>query len=365
MTLTPTDIVRHIKTYIPLFTDKFSEIIPISSASISVGNVLTITSIAHGKNTGQYVLINAGKVRNAIIVSSLIDATVRFTTTYDHDLTKPTLANDDYYLTLNGFGNVWDGTHEIIEVPNRKNFEIYLPDGETTAPIVDGSQYLLESIPQGIFQIASTPDDDTITIEFPSARDLPIGAVNDLEIIDGFRICAAADYNRAREVYNRQETNKAYLFVIMTDVDVAKDRNVLNDSIAELTRKDLMLLRLLQSFSTTVFLPATDDISGADVQQLAYDEIFNALLRTIFGFAIDGGMFKSVIVPSSMGPGEYNSAFYVHVYDWQLSYIINFEDGMPIPPDRAFRDIDAYNLIGGDDTENMTTLPNDLDEEPL
>lgn len=357
--------MRHIKTYLPLFTDKFSETLAISAASIEAGNVLTLTSVAHGKSVGQYLLVNAGQVRNALVASSLIDPTVRFTTAYDHDVTKPTLENDDYYLTLNGFGNVWDGEHEIIEVPNRQNFEVNLPTGETLAPAVDGSQYMLEAIPQGAFQIATVPDDDTITINYDSARELPVGIVDGIEIIDGFRICAAADYNRAREVYNRQETGKAYLFVIMTDIDVSKDRNIVNDSIAELTRKDLMLLRLLQSFSTTIFLPSTEDISGADVQELAYDEIFNALLKTIFGYAIDGSMYKCVVVPSGMGPGEYNSAFYVHVYDWQLSYIINFQDGMPFPPDRAFRDIDAYNLIGGDDTSNMTTLPNDLDEEPL
>lgn len=365
MSLTPSEIVKHIKTYLPMFTDRFSQILSVSAASVGAGNILTITATAHGKSAGQYIVITAGVVRNALVSSSLIDPTVNFETGYDHDLTRPSLPNDDYYLTLGGFASVWDGQHEIIDVANRRNFEVNLPTGETLAPAVDGSQYLLEPLPKGVYQIDTVPDADTITVDLSSARSLPVGVVDDINVVGGFRISAAADYNRARNVYSAQATGDAYLFVIMTDTDVSKDRNNLNDSIAELSHNDINFLRLLQSFSTTVFLPTTEDTSGVDAQELAYDEIFAALLKTLFGYSITGSMFKSISVPSGMGPGEYNSAFYVHVYDWQLPFIINFEDGMPIAPDRAFRNIDYIHLVGGDDTDNMTVLGIDIDEVPL
>ena len=76
-------------------------------------------------------------------------------------------------------------------------------------------------------------------------------------------------------------------------------------------------------------------------------------------------MYKAVSVPAGMGPGEYNSAYYTHVYDWQLPYIINFEDAMPHDDDSAFRDIDYYHLLGGNDTETVNVIPINLDEEAL
>lgn len=365
MSLTPSNIVSHLKTYLPRFTDKFTETLTVTSAAIGAANILTVTATNHGLLPGRYILITTGTVRNTLTASSLIDPTVEFTTAYDHDLTKPHLPNDDYYLTLGGFGNVWDGQHEIIEVPNRRNFEVNLPEGETSAPTVDGSQYLMENIPKGAYPIDTVPTADTFTVDLSAARSLPVGSIDNIEIITGFRISAAADINRAREVYSRQDTEKAYLFVIMTDTDTSRDRNILNDSIAELSRNHFMFLRLLYSFSTTVFIPTTEDISGANAQESAYGEIFDALIQSLFGFAIDGGMYKSISVPSSNGMGEYNSAYYTHVYEWQLPFVINWEDGIPFPEDTAFRDIDYNHLIGGDDTTPMTILPIDLDEEPL
>lgn len=365
MTLKPSTIMQHIKTYLPLFTDQFTEVLTTNSADISAGNILTVSSAAHGKIIGQSVVIKSGTIRNSLVASSLIDGKVRFTTGYDHDLTKPTARLDPSTLTLGGFSSVWDGEHTIIEVPNRRNFEVNLPTGEVAAPAVDGSQYLVENVPTGVYIVLTTPDANTLTLEITESRDLPIGVVDGLQMIRGFRIAAAADFARAQDTYSKQGNGKPYLFVIMTDTDVSKDRNMLNDSVAELTRKDYLFLRLLQTYSTTVFIPTTEDLSGTDAQDLACDEIFEALLKTLFGFAIDGSMYRAVSVPVSMGPGDYNSSYYTHVYDWQLPFIINFENGFLIQREGAFRDLDYIHTIGGDDTDNMTVVPINLDEEQL
>lgn len=362
MSLIPSDIVRHLKTYLPRFTDKFTEKLNITSAAIGAGNILSITAAAHGKSAGQYVVIGAGTVRNPIIDSIQTYPIAIFTTEYDHDLTKPSLLNDDYYLTIGGFGGVWDGQHQIIEIKNRYNFQINMP---SSSIVLSGTEYLSESIPIGAYQIATTPTLNTFTIDLSSSRALPVGIVDNISIVSNYRIAAAADINRARDVYSKQDTGKAYLFVIMTDTDVSKDRNFLNDSIAELTRKDMLLLRLLQSFSVSVFIPTVNDISGAAAQNLAYDEIFKALLFSLYGYSINGGMYKSVCIPAGMGPGEYNSSFYTHVYDWQLPFIINFEDAIPHESDRAFRNLDYNHLIGGDNTIDVTISTIDLDEEPI
>lgn len=362
--ITPSDIVKHLKTYLPLFTSLFTEALTVSSATISAGNVLTVNSTGHGRSPGQNIVITGGTVRNPLNTSALIGSTVQFTTDYDHDLIRPSLPNDDQTLSLGGFGNVWDGEHDIIDVPNRQNFTINLPTGEVAAPPVDGSQYLIEALLTGVYQVDTVPDADSFTVNLSDSPLIPLGTVDNLTIMNGFRIAAAADFNRAKAAYSKQGIDEPYLFVIMTDTDVSKDRHTMNDGVAGVTRQNEMLLRLLQSFSTSVFIPTTTDLSGADAQDLAYGELFTALISSLFGVGFEGSKIKYVNVPSGMGPGEYNSAYYVHVYDWQLPFVINFENGFLEIDDVAFRDISQTLKLFADDQAAMTTNI-DLDETEL
>jgi len=362
--ITPSDIVKHLKTYLPIFTDKFTELLTVTAASITAGNILNVTSTAHGKSPGQSIVISNGTVRNSLTASSLGTGTVTFTTGTDHDLIKPSQPLDDQILTLAGFGNVWDGEHDIIDIPNRRNFTVNLPSGEVAAPPVDGSQYLIESLTFGVQTINTVPTVDTFTVDLSASPVLPIGTVDNLKVISGFRIAAAADFNRAQAAYSKQNTGEAYLFVIMTDTDVSKDRHTFNDGVAGLTRQDEMLLRLLQSFSTSVFIPTTEDLSGVDAQDLAYGSLFSALIRALFGYEPDGSQIRYLNVPSGHGPGEYNSAYYVHVYDWQLPDVINYEDSFLEQPDVAFRDIaQTLKLFSDNEAEMIVNI--NLDDEPL
>lgn len=365
MSVTPTQIVQHLQTHLPLFTSAFTDFLTVSAASVGAGNILTVTSAGHGKAPDQYVVISGGTTRNELTTATLIGDTVEFTTAFEHDLTEPQLAGDDQTLELGGFGTVWDGTHDIFLVPNRQEFTIDLPAGEVAAPALDGNQYLIDALPSGAYPIATTPDLDTFTIDLSESPELPQGVVDGLEIIAGFRIAAAANFERAKAAYSKQPTGDPYLFVIMTDTDVSKDRHTLNDGVAGLTAQDERLLRLLQSFSTTVFIPTTEDTAGAGAQNLAYGSIMTALLSALFCSAVESeSIIKYLTVPVGMGPGEYNSAYYVHVYDWQIPLVINYSDGLLVQSDVAFRDIlQTLNFANDDQAQMINTI--DLDDEPL
>ena len=365
MTVTPSQILKHIKRYLPKYTSLFTDFLTISSATMDANNVLTVTSLAHGKAPGDNIVISGGTTRNVLTAAVLEGATVKFTTTYGHDLIEPSQDNDDLTLTLSGFGSVWDGEHDIISVPNRENFNVPLPTGETLAPTLDGNQYLIYPVPGGAFAIDTVPTVDTFTIDLSAYPEQPQGAIDGLKIPGGFRISAAADYERAKALYSKIANDQPYLFLIMTDMDVAKDPYTLNDAVAGLTVQDERLLRLLQSFSTTVFIPTTDDLSGANAQELAFGTVQVALMYTLFCSEFEtASSVKYLTVPVSNGSGEYNSSFYIHVYDWQLPMVINYSDGSLEIPESAFRDISQTSDINGDDqaqTENNT----DLDDEPL
>lgn len=366
MSLTPSTIVKHLKTYLPLHTSAFTDLLTVSAASMGASNILTITSTAHGKSPGQYIVITGGTTRNILTAAVLqADDTVEFTTTIDHDLTLPALPLDDETLTMAGFGSVWDGEHNIADVPNRRNFNVGLPTGETLAPTIDGNQYLVESIPTGAYPVATVPTADTFTVDLSAAPPMPVGTVDGATVISGFRIAAAANFERAKAAYSEQGEYEPYLFVIFTDADVSKNRQTLNDGIASFTQQDARLLTILQNFSTTVFIPTTTEISGANAQDLAMDSIYVALLSSLYGAPFnDNSLIKYRTVPAGHGVGEFQSAYYVHVYDWQTPYAFDLEDGFIEQSDVAFRDI-AQSLAILADSEAEMTLNIALDDEPL
>lgn len=371
--ITPTKIVQHLKTYLPLFTDRFTDSITIISATISGGNLITVNAVAHGLTLNKKIVLSAGTVRNPLIDSSLnSDGTVRFETEFEHDLIEPSQPLDQQNLEFANFGNVWDGEHAIDSVPNRKNIEVELPSGEIAAPPVDGSQYLIETRKAGFFglqTVNSVVDADNFTILISGAPSFPNGPVDGLNIITGYRIAAAADIERAQAAYSRKFEDpdfdaQNYLFVIMADVDTSKDRHTTNDAVAGFTNQDTMLLRILQNFSTTIFIPTKDEISGSDAQDLAYGEIYNALLSTLYGFGENDGAIQYVTATTGHGPGIYNSAYYTHVYDWQNPTAITYENGFIDNQDVAFRDIVGdFKLFN--DQEAIMSVGIDLDDEPL
>lgn len=364
--ITPIEVVKHLKTYLPQVTDLFTNNETVIGAS-SAGSVLSVNIASHGFNVGKQLILSAGTTRNQLDSSNIITpGCVTFTTVFDHDLIEPSQFNDDLTLELGGFGSVWDGTHNISTVQNRKTFDVALPSGETVAPTLDGNQYLVDNVGLGLQTVATVVDVNNFTIDISDLPPMPTGTIDGLQIISGFRISAAADFNRAQAAYSQQNQDEAYLYVIMTDVDASKDRHTIDDAIAGFTQQDLKLLRLLQNFSTTVFLPTRDEITGADAQTLAYGQIYDALNRVLYGFGFTDqeSAIAYVTVSAGHGPGVYNTAYLTHVYDWQLPAAITFENGFNMQEDVAFRDIEQTLFLNGDEEAPLIANTN-LDEEPL
>ncbi|GAF75588.1 unnamed protein product [marine sediment metagenome] len=325
---------------------------------MGANNILTINSTAHGKSAGSSVVITGGVIHTVINLATIVDDTVMFQTATDHDKIKPTQALDDKTLTLGGFADsAWNDEHIILDVPNRRNFIV---DGNTT---ISGGEYLVENLAKGVYTIVSATT-DSFTIDLSAYPAMPTGTVYSVEAISGFRIYAAADFNRAKDIYTKMETGEACVFVIMTDGEVSRDEHNMNDAIAGFTKQDLHVLRIQRNFSTVVFLPTHDDLSGVDAQDLCYGSIYTSLLYTLFGFEEYGMAISYSAVPTGDGPSEYNSAWYAHVYDWQLPTVLTLEDGFLQPNDVAFRDIEQTLKLFNDDVALMTSDIN-LDEEPV
>lgn len=373
MTTTPNDIKNQLRRYLPTVTDLFTS--SITATATTSGDTVTLTSTAHGLAVGDKVNIAAGALSNTL--SSVVDngdGTVRFGTTDEHDLTEAKEINDPTTLTLTGFGDTWDDTHTIVSIPNRMFFEIAFPDGIIVVPTLTANTVLLEDRPAGIlgiFEIATVPTVNTFTIVITDVPLFPTGTVENVEVVTGVRIWAAADFERAEEIYTKKSLNELALFLIMNDVDISKDRESLNDAIGAFTRADFGRQTILQNFTTLVFIPTNDgDKAGGKAQQLSYDEVFIALYSTLYGVVIPDPDSKVpyVIVSNGHGPGTYTTAYYTHAYEWQAPSVLTFDNGFNQQPNVAFRDIDGTFNMAFDlevDEESQLLIDIDLDKEPI
>lgn len=365
--ITPRDVMAHLWRYLPSVTTLFNESLTITNVTVTDGLITgTITSGTPVVN--QRLLLSGIQVRNPITAYvDNGDGTARFTTANDHDQTEARQRLDTQQLQIGGITpSIWNGFYDLDSVPNRRTFEVVIPVGATTPT----GGYLIEQ-PTGVLGIGTVTSvvGTTVTIQPAEGIFHYDSVVETITVNTKIRARAAADITRAEAIYTKQAAKKPFIFVIMTDVSVSKDRHTPNDGLATFTKQDMRLLRLLQNFAIAVFIPTADDIGGDNAQHMAYGEIYNALTKIFYGFGFsDESAIQYVTVSAGHGPGLYNSAYYLHVYDWQVPNVVTFESGFdgqtPFITDVAFRDIDQSLFVNNSDMAIMS-MALDLDEEPL
>lgn len=372
--LTPNKIVAHLQTYLPASTDVFTEFITVNTGTVTGGNVLNVNAPNHGLSVDTPIVVKQGRFNIPIVsVTLTADDQLLFETEVDHDQNYPDPnIYGKRFVTLSGFtNNAYNTTHELMDVPNRENFLIDLPEGETGAPSLTGNEFLVEFRTAGItglHTVDTIVNADNFTIVFDGFPEFPNEEIENLQIARRVRVAAAADYERAKAIYTKYPSNENWLFVIMLDVDVSKDRYTLGDADAGFTAQDYNLLNLLQNFATTCFIGTHDELSGSVAQEKAYGEVFEALLKTLYGFTEinQGSAIPFVPIPRGHGPAEaqYNSAYYPHAYEWQLPITIDYSDGFTDYAHVAFRDI-SMSWNNNRDIQAKLLANIDLDREEL
>lgn len=340
--ITPVAIAKHAQKYLPMVSDLFSAPIAISSISVSIAGVVTVNSVAHGLVTGKEIVVVDAKSENPISSRvNNVDGTVDLTMQYAHDLTTPKLPKDQQTLFIDGTGingdkqivNVLDATRVIID----------------SVPITLSGDELLIERRWGIRGIKAvtvvTPDQFTFTV--PAG--LPPG-LRDVNLIKTAKISIVESAERAEKIYTKQTDNKPYLFVIMQDGNVEKDRHTTGDAVATPSRQDARRAKIITGFSIVVFFKTDTEIAAEATQEIVYGEMLLAMLKTFYGAALGSG--NHLVAPNSHGAGIYTTAYYSHVYDFQIIDDITFENGFIDEETSAFKNI-HLDLLNG--TEHMTT----------
>lgn len=370
------DIINQLRGVIPKYTNYFSDVLSVSSVSATGGVATIVTSSAHGLIGGENIVLKDVLTQTFINVMTQNGLVFTVTTTTDHDLTYGW--PDHEYVTLSGFNQTeWNGLFYLLSVPNRRTFTIrssnVIPGG-LQFPLLfpwvwndfNGTECLLENRIDGINGRYSVTVIDPVTIQIT-------GDFEDGEYIGGSITCAhrisgAVTEERAIEQYTNQPLDDFWMFVVMTDANVSKDRETYSDATATKPNGNDMRMRLIDGFSLFIIANVTQDITAINALDVCRHDIFLPILKSLNGVRFTSGLtyendFKSIMTGHSVF--GYDRAVFVYRYDFELVMDLTNDDTVAPEDTRAFRDIDYYQSIGGDDVELMTILPINLDEVPL
>lgn len=337
--VSPADLLLHYQTFLPRITDFFSNNADVSAEIIGGDpQTLRVTDVAHGASTGDQVVLTDGIINNGITAVEQVGEELRFTTSSEHDLME------DYQkeITLSGFtDSSLNGVHTLISVPSKNLFEITYP----TLPVLTGSEVLQEKWEYGIdglFEV-TVVDVDTYDISLDGNPIYQVGSIPSLKRASNIMMGIAIDANIAEEQYmaNTEASGKLGLYIIMGDCTVGKDPNTVNDSTATMSSQNDLRMLMINTFNVVVFFPTKKQYTGAKASQLAWDTVLKQMLYV--GSAIEFDNFGSspfLAILTDHGTGIYKKAFYSHVYSFEYSYQVTFEDMFTaqFPKTRALRE---------------------------
>ena len=328
--LKPSTLLKHLRTYIPRLTPLFSNNITVVGLIIDgATQTLRITSTAHGLLNGASInIVNALLDNSITAVSAFTDTDgttgFRFTTSKEHDLTlgyEDNLTNGQ--IQLRGFTNsAFNGYFDLYDVPSLNTFEIA---SSLTIPILNGNEVLREQREFGlngtfIIQNVTLNTYDVLLTGLPAFCALAVPQIN---IITGYKISCAADFARAQAIYTKQATNGYWMFLIMDDAIVSRDRNIKTDAVNTFSAQNEQRMRVVNKFAIDVFIPSSNDLSGSQASELAWGSFLEYLIGVMCGIPIE--TFEDTLYLTSFidhATLEYNAAYYGHGYSFEYVYDI-------------------------------------------
>lgn len=357
------DVTRQLQLLLPKYTALLGDVLNIASI-ISTATVATITTTAiHKLNTdnGEAVVLSDIGTNTAIIGVSKDGLIFTFTTGTDHDLTFG--SPDHINAALDGFTNtVWNGSFKITSVPNRRTFKV---QSTNTLPTLNGNEILEEVRSDGINgrYKATVVSPTVFTIEGTFLASNYSGGRVSAKV----RVAGGATFERIAAQYTKQNISDLWIFVVMSDAQVSKDRNTQNDSDASMPTGTEMRQRIMDGFELFIFQNVTADMAATDAIDIARHDLMLPILKSVYGAFFDSGLsgasdFRTIFV--AHGLADYNQAVLVYSYQFQTLYDLTDGDTVEPQDTRAYRDTSYTHEIGEDDTTDMIVTVNQ-DNEPL
>ena len=358
------DIVAQMALALPALTEKFTTNFSITSLTRSGTTVTATTSAAHGLAVGKQVNVIGAQTPLSIGTLTRVGTVGTLVTDNRHDMTENFSTEVEIVDAVEAEFN---DTFVLLTVPNRKTITFTMADtGATTATgsplLLNGSSALQQY--NGLKNVTAVPTATQFQYEITDstlftpasgtiiARTLP-------------RISAAVSEERLLSAYTKQPQGDLWAFVVLEDVFASKNRNIESDATDNIQRGDQYRQQIIQPFTVYVFIPTKGEIAARDARDVAED-IFRPICRSLLFKPFSGGLYAGKQGPVQFvnhGFIHYDSAFYVHGYNFQQVVDITFEDTVGYDLDVAFRDISV--TMGVSTGSEVMTAEIDLDEDPL
>jgi hypothetical protein len=361
------DVITQLRSTLPKYTNYFSDEYDISSLTRSGTTVTAITSTPHNLVTGYYV-----QIVNALTPFTLDELTrtgnvATGITLNAHDLTEQWPIDNPTVELIGADQAEYNGTHDLLTVPNRKTFTFKVT-GTPTTPAT-GTIKLLSNLAVGYngWQQVTVIDSTTFTYQTASTPESPALGSN-IVARSRARISGAVSVERAIESYTKKSPDEMWGFVVAGNTIANKNRAIYSDATDKYGKGEDYRQELIAPFAIYVFVPATNSISGRrerDQMENLLPALCNSLLKVKFPTGFIENPYSGVVF-SSHSFYDYVGSYYIHEFMFETTaWII---EGDTIEPDYnvAFRDIFVNYGSSFDSSDDIIMTDHiDLDDEPL
>jgi hypothetical protein len=369
-------LITHFSTYLPQYTDLFTDNYDIAQVDIDQ-NTVTITTVDDYSFSNNYVHI-AGVLEAREIIDFDYNITalqITCTTASDHGLTMGmnlrTKQKSPLTVTLvNNTNSSLNGDFTLIAVPNRYVFTLQLTS-DPGAVDVDGYvvNYAYNRL-KGLKQITQLTS-NTFSFAITNNDDNEIYPVTQstMNARGNIRITGAANPDRTQQMYTKftqgsTQTDKYWLILVYGSEVINKSRNIINSAIANSSPGTDPRLLLIEQFGAIVFAPTVSDLSG----RIARDNIENvkiALIKSVMGFPAIAQYATNQQYFYNFSSGQdvaYNTAYLAYQFDFETQNILVIDDMFDDYDIIPMRDIQQ--VIDINDSGNVLTNEINLDVDP-
>lgn len=358
------DIILQLSAKLPQLVDDFTTSFAVSSLTRSGTTVTVTTTTAHGLSIGKSVNIVGAITPISISSITRVGIVATLVTAADHDMTEGEFTE----VIIDGATeSEFNGTFTLLKVPNRRTVTFKIADsGPTSAtgsPLLLNGSSPLQSY-NGLKRVDAIPTSTTFEYAVTDST-LFTPAQGTIAAKTSPRISGAVTDERAIESYTKQNTDDAWLYVVLNDIVANKDRGLNIDGTSNINRTNHFKQFASQTLDVFVFLPTSGQISGRKARDRAEEllqPICQSVLFSKFDSLLATGKYNALMFNGS-GFHAYNTAIYVHRFTFEMTLLFSFDDTVGFDEDVAFRDISmtqAHNVGTGVILSDI-----DLDDEIL
>lgn len=367
------EVIRHTQKILPMFTDKFSSVLSVSSLS-AVNNLVTVvTDENHNLTSGELITVKGAMIPTPVASLTQLNGIGTMITTVDHDLTKntPLRKGDSTYITIAGANEeAFNGTFLILDIPNANVVEFVIDED---APLVASGDIILKENSvanfngRRIVKTVLTPKSFTFELPYiPTSS----SAVGDISISTGNRISGAFSLEHAVSAYSELNAGQLSGYVVLDGADVSKSKVNQTDAVATSAKGSDLRLDLVQGISFYVFLPTQGDYCWVDQVDLVNSEIRTAILKTLHNKDFSSEFADDTNYLSFVGDSPVDTdgtAYMIYAYKFQTTMYLQNTDGYDGEYSRALRHFEFFEKNNSENSEDTTEYisEGDLSDEHI